>query len=287
MYCQVWRRWEDEDLLAPYRGGFISFPLCSTKLSTDHSLKEKLRLSISTILSTPRFFDLVPGWMYTQKIILDPYPKSTSSEHSQQSQLIQLWVLADRLLIPKLQNAVPKELQSTKLLDQWYLAMNGINWVYSNTAPESKLRLMIAAPSASMLSVRVFKALWPKACLNPRLARISCHIYIEMHYACGPLVSLCHPTGRDLRCRKEHDGFQWAETWRLSTYQLPVCEYFECDIGSWLTTHENSKHQVFQSTHICKKCSFYPSKPLWWCEAMSWHQQAQKLDCNRYFHTSM
>lgn len=84
----------------------------------------------------PDVFGLVQGWIYTQKLLLD----ETGSEYSLGPQLYKLWILADRLLMPKLQNAIIEEIRVRRLRPQVCL----FNWIYQNTTSTSTLRLLIA-----------------------------------------------------------------------------------------------------------------------------------------------
>ena len=77
-------------------------------------------------------FGLVQGWMYTQKISLS----AKVSDILQVAALYRLWVLADRLLMPKLQKAVMEEFRLKKPYDH---GAAGVRWIEKNTSADSKL----------------------------------------------------------------------------------------------------------------------------------------------------
>lgn len=83
----------------------------------------------------PKAFGFIQCWMYTMKIKHPLRVPLTLTSYCV------AWILADRLLIPKLQNQAVIELCSKKLtLDK----MPDLKLIYGNTSPDSKLRRLVA-----------------------------------------------------------------------------------------------------------------------------------------------
>ncbi|CZT42851.1 uncharacterized protein RSE6_02803 [Rhynchosporium secalis] len=90
--------------------------------------------------TSERVVNLLVHWLYTQEVIVDSETKSTAS--SEMPNYCELWILADRLLIPRLQNAVVAEI--IELQDAFgFTALNCLIYVYANTAAKSPLRTML------------------------------------------------------------------------------------------------------------------------------------------------
>ncbi|TVY78457.1 hypothetical protein LSUE1_G006516 [Lachnellula suecica] len=85
--------------------------------------------------ASPKVFGMFVNWLYTQSIA---QTKDESDFHS----LVELWILADRLLIPTLQN------DTLEAIDRRRVALNArpvpmFNKVYEYTSPSSPLRKYI------------------------------------------------------------------------------------------------------------------------------------------------
>jgi hypothetical protein len=71
--------------------------------------------------------------------------------------LSNLWVLADKLLIPRLQNLVINSIEKIrKKLNMVATWPTNLNYIYSNTTPESPLRRLIVHHCATNLAIGSF-----------------------------------------------------------------------------------------------------------------------------------
>ena len=78
----------------------------------------------------PDAFGIIQSWMYTQNT--DGWKEKLAE--TQSFKLYCAWILADRLIIPKLQNDV------ITILPKMILPLGDIHWLYKNTTPGGKLR---------------------------------------------------------------------------------------------------------------------------------------------------
>ncbi|KAL2072756.1 hypothetical protein VTL71DRAFT_12099 [Oculimacula yallundae] len=119
---------------------------------------------------------LLVHWLYTQELIADSLeePELASSELLS---FCKLWILADSLLVPSLQNAAMDMLiQVQDTLKK--TATSCLVYVYQNTNPESPLRKMLLHRCICFLSPRKFASCthqFPKEMLI-ELASITCDI---------------------------------------------------------------------------------------------------------------
>jgi hypothetical protein len=99
---------------------------------------------------------LLVHWLYTQKVDLAQI-EGSAKEMSENDHLVRLWVLADRLLIGSLQDAVIHELEERSIE---YNSANVavLKYVYENTNPDSKLRRLLLHQCASRLDIATFTA---------------------------------------------------------------------------------------------------------------------------------
>jgi hypothetical protein len=113
-------------------------------------------------------FRLLVQWLYTKKIDTErdfnsdsvalEDPEIEKLQTAQDLDLVQLWIVADRLLIPSLQNQVMKELSSLWGFDG--LREPTTKWIahaYEHTAPGSPLRLLAVDVSAYLLRLSRFE----------------------------------------------------------------------------------------------------------------------------------
>lgn len=87
--------------------------------------------------------------MYTQHLDVVPLteleawvdgsPPQKRLIESQQHSLCELWVLADKMLIPRLQNHVLEQINEVAIQTCW-TPIDSINYVWENTDEDSKLR---------------------------------------------------------------------------------------------------------------------------------------------------
>ncbi|KAH7382021.1 hypothetical protein BKA64DRAFT_218609 [Cadophora sp. MPI-SDFR-AT-0126] len=93
--------------------------------------------SINLDETNPTVFGILVNWLYTQTLV------NKSSEQPLSSHLFMLWILADKLLIPRLQNDILSMLESARKTKGLPSAVFG--YVYENTTEESLLRKYIVS----------------------------------------------------------------------------------------------------------------------------------------------
>ena len=91
---------------------------------------------------------LLVQWIYMQKLDLNQFPQETRLG-LKVHYVAQLWVLADKLLIPRLQNAAAQEI-ATQRFNSGKIPTWSLNYVYENTGRGSPLRrlfIRLCAPA--------------------------------------------------------------------------------------------------------------------------------------------
>ncbi len=83
---------------------------------------------------TEEVFTLLAQWLYTQRLAGDLGGASDSG-----NRLARLWTLAERLLIPRLQNLAIDRLDE-KRIEYNCIYTNALHYVWDNTAPDSAIR---------------------------------------------------------------------------------------------------------------------------------------------------
>ncbi|KAH7360630.1 hypothetical protein BKA65DRAFT_189714 [Rhexocercosporidium sp. MPI-PUGE-AT-0058] len=101
----------------------------------------------------PDAFGAIQSWMYTQNT--DGWKDEMGEEHDRK--LYFVWILADRLIMPKLQNQVMNLLMDIRIFSLLWLG-----FIYKNTSPESKLRSFVSDRFATSINLRDKKT-WLKA----------------------------------------------------------------------------------------------------------------------------
>lgn len=97
---------------------------------------------------------LLVNWFYTQEIILESLERDECVE-GDWGNIPRLWVLADKLLIPRLQNACISKL--VELEEKFRRVATGIlHYVYSNTAKGSPLRLLLLHQCTCLMELKAF-----------------------------------------------------------------------------------------------------------------------------------
>jgi hypothetical protein len=86
---------------------------------------------------TEGVFTLLVQWFYTQKLDGDLGGVSVSG-----NKLARLWILAEKLLIPRLQNLAIKRLEE-KRIEYSFIHIGAFQHVWDNTAQDSPLRRLI------------------------------------------------------------------------------------------------------------------------------------------------
>lgn len=85
-------------------------------------------------------FVLFSRWLYTQKLIHDDVPE-TPPGCSKSDAIVKLWVLAEKLLIPRLQNLAMRLLAECWCDGTgWEPSLFSIRYIYDNTECDSHLR---------------------------------------------------------------------------------------------------------------------------------------------------
>lgn len=97
---------------------------------------------------------LLINWFYTQKFDVDPLDDGASPAQYF-IPLIKLWVLADMLLIPMLQNMLIKEMHKT-MLNCKELPIKSFDLLYTDTATGSPLRRFFVDMCARHLAPKNF-----------------------------------------------------------------------------------------------------------------------------------
>lgn len=100
----------------------------------------------------PAVFGTIQSWMYTQKL---ENPFSITACTMEVYSII--WILADRLLMPKLQNAVAAAMVDLRRGPQLTL-QNTVDWIYKNTTPASKLRKLVVDLCAFQMEEKLWTA---------------------------------------------------------------------------------------------------------------------------------
>jgi hypothetical protein len=96
-------------------------------------------------------------WIYHQTLTIAQIENGGTYIRTEWCALHQLWVLADKLLIPRLQNAVLRYLIQIRDLAK-IVPTSTISYVYMNTAPSSPLRRFVADYCASKLGIERLQA---------------------------------------------------------------------------------------------------------------------------------
>ncbi|KAG4433068.1 hypothetical protein IFR05_011462 [Cadophora sp. M221] len=108
-------------------------------------------------------FNFLIQWLYSQKLNLlvdDPdhvvNTKDEGEDCDEDMHLAELWTLADRLNIPKLQNAVIDAFHSIFISHECLLCYS-YHYIYQNTTANSKLRKYVCAPFAQYITLGFIK----------------------------------------------------------------------------------------------------------------------------------
>lgn len=104
---------------------------------------------------TQEAVQLLVDWLYFQNIDLEQLDTKPGDENTKIEAMVQLWVLADRLLIPTLQNLLIRE------LDKWHVKERKIcdsafNFLYENSASDCPLRLFFVHQVVCSASYKIF-----------------------------------------------------------------------------------------------------------------------------------
>jgi len=119
----------------------------------------------------PDTFGAVQSWMYTQKT--DGWKEEWANEYN--ARLYYVWVLADRLIMPSLQNEVMVLLWSATCI-----SIPMAIWAYENSSPESKLRSFLAescAASTPDVFRNLDKQIWIDANVPSELLLDTLYVY--------------------------------------------------------------------------------------------------------------
>lgn len=92
--------------------------------------------------STYRAVRVLSHWLYTQTLDTVPVEEINDRGLVQMQALLELWGLADKLLIPKLQNMAIAGFHGTKM-ESATVPVSCIKYIYNNAAAGSPLRLLV------------------------------------------------------------------------------------------------------------------------------------------------
>lgn len=84
----------------------------------------------------PEVFGIVQGSLYKQTLT------RATGEKPHTDELYQLWILADQLLMPRLQDQAMAELVRNH--EKRCTPLDGVTWIYKNTAQDSPLRRFLS-----------------------------------------------------------------------------------------------------------------------------------------------
>jgi len=115
---------------------------------------------------------ILTNWLYTQRVDTQPLVQvgetktSTSEERKERNSdancnsvfmtLIELWVLADKLLMPRLQNDVLRELYYI-MMQSYTAPLRSLHYLYANTAEKSGIRRLFLHRAAGYCSPDIIK----------------------------------------------------------------------------------------------------------------------------------
>jgi hypothetical protein len=108
-------------------------------------------------------FGLFIQWIYSQKVT------NEEGEPAFQHQLMQLWVLAERLNMPALQNDAIDGIQARRLVMGEEFQTKTFNYIYANTIKGAMLRkylVDICVPRLNSLKFKVLQQHFPKEMLD-------------------------------------------------------------------------------------------------------------------------
>lgn len=95
--------------------------------------------------TTARAFELLVQWLYSQKLVLVQLEDRQMTEEDEEDQadedcgLVELWVLAEKLKLPKLQDLVIDSIEKIRIKVEM-VPSHTVKYVYEHTEPGSKLR---------------------------------------------------------------------------------------------------------------------------------------------------
>lgn len=125
--------------------------------------------------TTTGAFEYLVEWLYSQHFSKDIDSGDIMAIHAGFKHLIELWVLAEKLLIPALQNAVILEI-AARMKSTSITPTTCLNYVYENTAKDSQLRRFVVRLCAWELShswLDKYPAQFPKELLIEMVQMLS------------------------------------------------------------------------------------------------------------------
>ncbi|KAK0100251.1 hypothetical protein ONS96_007534 [Cadophora gregata f. sp. sojae] len=119
---------------------------------------------------------LAVNWLYSQSLVVKSLETGESND-TDGTALIHLWVLADRLLIPRLQNAAMRKLIKLEATFLETIDKSHLEYIYNNTAKDSSLRLLVLyqfAPLDDLWVLLKGADVFPKKMLIELVSLMSC-----------------------------------------------------------------------------------------------------------------
>jgi hypothetical protein len=115
-------------------------------------------------------------WFYKQRLDVLQLESTGRYDGTECESLVYLWVLADQLLMPKLQNFIVCRLIEIIIEKHKLLPTHLINFIYKNTSKDSKLRLLFLHLSCFWMRPATFEEkphLFPKEMLLKAASLVS------------------------------------------------------------------------------------------------------------------
>jgi hypothetical protein len=118
--------------------------------------------------TTEAAFRLLVQWLYSQKLVILQLTPNDSllegdthlSQMAEDESLVELWVLADKLKIPKLQNAAIDSMERIRLLTGKIPSSYIVNYTYQCTTANSPLREYVLAVALLLEMSSSLRLLW-------------------------------------------------------------------------------------------------------------------------------
>ncbi|KAL2068338.1 hypothetical protein VTL71DRAFT_16436 [Oculimacula yallundae] len=100
---------------------------------------------------SPDAFRMLVNWFYTQNLVIHKHSDAPDEDFAeverlvseQDMNLIQIWLIADRLLIPRLQNIIANDISSTWSIFRFTNSVPWMAYAYEHTNPDSPLRHLV------------------------------------------------------------------------------------------------------------------------------------------------
>lgn len=92
---------------------------------------------------------LLVNWFYTQQLDIEGYGASSPEKRQEDMALCQLWVLADKLLVPQLQNQTIRTMVDLRVKTNIIPTLS-LEYIWANTSPGNPLRRLLVHQCATL-----------------------------------------------------------------------------------------------------------------------------------------